>query len=183
MYQYTITRKIYENLWNDHQREDALISEQFLSSNSLRKCMEISLENLYVDIGASPVLPPLLCQPLFLNQQSGHSWHNLKTKNHKLRSKFWGGVMKFLRCDIVRKVMQQNNALRIWVRVKFWMTAWSSFTTIFWKHNLGYITIYTTKLTVKKLLFSPCHCYILNLKIVHNKSPKRYVPSLLHSHF
>ena len=68
-----------------------MISEQFLSTNSLRKCMEISLENLYVDIGASPVLPPLLCQPLFLNQQSGHSWHNLKTKNRKLRSKFYKG--------------------------------------------------------------------------------------------
>ena len=68
-----------------------MILEQFLSNNSLRKCMEISLENLYVNIRASPVPPPLLCQPLFLNQQSGHSWHNLKTKNRKLRSKFYKG--------------------------------------------------------------------------------------------
>ena len=29
-----------------------LISKQILSTNSLSKCMEISLENLYVDIGA-----------------------------------------------------------------------------------------------------------------------------------
>ena len=28
------------------------IFEQILSTNSVRKCMEISLENLYVDIGA-----------------------------------------------------------------------------------------------------------------------------------
>ena len=90
-YQYTIKRKKWENLRNDNQREDALILEQFLSNNSLRKCMEISLENLYVNIRASPVPPPLLCQPLFLNQQSGHSWHNLKTKNRKLRSTFYKG--------------------------------------------------------------------------------------------
>ena len=32
--------------------ETALIFKQILSTNSLRKCMEISLENLYVDIGA-----------------------------------------------------------------------------------------------------------------------------------
>ena len=30
----------------------ALIGKQILSTNSLSKCMEISLENLYVDIGA-----------------------------------------------------------------------------------------------------------------------------------
>ena len=29
----------------------ALISKQILSTNSLRKCIEISLENLYLDIG------------------------------------------------------------------------------------------------------------------------------------
>ena len=29
-----------------------LISKQILSANSLRKCMEISLQNLYLDIGA-----------------------------------------------------------------------------------------------------------------------------------
>ena len=32
--------------------ENALIFEQILSTNSERKCMEISLENLYVDLGA-----------------------------------------------------------------------------------------------------------------------------------
>ena len=30
----------------------ALISKRILSTNSLRKCMKISLENLYVDIVA-----------------------------------------------------------------------------------------------------------------------------------
>ena len=30
----------------------ALIDKQILSTNSLSKCMEISLENLYVGIGA-----------------------------------------------------------------------------------------------------------------------------------
>ena len=42
----------YVNLLNDHQRENGLIYYQILSTNSLRKCMEISLENLYVDTGA-----------------------------------------------------------------------------------------------------------------------------------
>ena len=37
--------------YNDHVRENALIFYQILSTNSLRKCIEISLENLYVDIG------------------------------------------------------------------------------------------------------------------------------------
>ena len=37
---------------NVHQRKNALIFYQILSINSLRKCMEISSENLYVDTGA-----------------------------------------------------------------------------------------------------------------------------------
>ena len=45
-----IKRKVYENEWS--LRENALIFEQILSTNSVRKCMEISLENLYVDSGA-----------------------------------------------------------------------------------------------------------------------------------
>ena len=36
----------------DHQRESALIFSEILSTYSLNKCIEISLENLYVDIGA-----------------------------------------------------------------------------------------------------------------------------------
>ena len=36
----------------DHLRENALLFYQILSTHSLRKCIEISLENLYVDIGA-----------------------------------------------------------------------------------------------------------------------------------
>ena len=35
----------------DHQRQNALIFYQILSTNSLRKCVDISLENLYMDIG------------------------------------------------------------------------------------------------------------------------------------
>ena len=34
------------------QEKNALIYYQLLSTNSVRKCMEISLENLYVDNGA-----------------------------------------------------------------------------------------------------------------------------------
>ena len=34
---------------NDHQRENALIFYQILFINSLRKCMEIGLENFYVE--------------------------------------------------------------------------------------------------------------------------------------
>ena len=33
-------------------KKKSLIFYQFLSTNSVRKCMEISLENLFVDIGA-----------------------------------------------------------------------------------------------------------------------------------
>ena len=35
-----------------HQRETNLIFYQIVSSNSLSKCFENSLENVYVDIGA-----------------------------------------------------------------------------------------------------------------------------------
>ena len=45
-----------QHTWNtkgyDHQRHNALIFYQILPTNSLRKCMEIRQENLYVDIGA-----------------------------------------------------------------------------------------------------------------------------------
>ena len=36
---------------NDHQMNNDLIFYQILSTNFLRKCIEISLENFYVDIG------------------------------------------------------------------------------------------------------------------------------------
>ena len=42
-------------LHNDHLKETALILKQILSTNSLRKCMEISLENLSGDIGITGV--------------------------------------------------------------------------------------------------------------------------------
>ena len=42
------------------QREKSLIFYQILSTNSLRKCIETSLENLYVDIGAKRVNNSLL---------------------------------------------------------------------------------------------------------------------------
>ena len=41
----------YENYYNDHQRENASIICQVLSINSLRKCVEINLENSYLDNG------------------------------------------------------------------------------------------------------------------------------------
>ena len=41
---------------NNHTKETFLILKQILSTNSLKKCMEISLENLHVDIGASRVI-------------------------------------------------------------------------------------------------------------------------------
>ena len=36
----------------DHRRENVLLFYQILSTHSLRKCLEISLENSYVDIAA-----------------------------------------------------------------------------------------------------------------------------------
>ena len=41
---------------HDHQTENASIFYQILSTDSLRKCMEICLENLCVDLGAVGVL-------------------------------------------------------------------------------------------------------------------------------
>ena len=51
-FQYTIKRKGNENYENNHLRENHIIFCQILSTNSLSKCMEISLENLNLDIGA-----------------------------------------------------------------------------------------------------------------------------------
>ena len=41
---------------NDHLKENALIFNQILSTDSLRKCMEIILENLHVDTGVQKVI-------------------------------------------------------------------------------------------------------------------------------
>lgn len=41
--------KYYENWQNDHQWQNILVINHILSSNSLRKCMEISIENLSVE--------------------------------------------------------------------------------------------------------------------------------------
>ena len=49
---YNVKRLGYENYLNDHQGESVLIFSQILSTYSLEKCIEISLENLLVDIGA-----------------------------------------------------------------------------------------------------------------------------------
>ena len=43
--QHIINRKGNENYWNDHLRENFMIFCQILSTNSLSKCIEISLEN------------------------------------------------------------------------------------------------------------------------------------------
>ena len=40
-----------ENYQNDHPRKNALILYEF-STNIFKKCMEMSLEDFYVDIGA-----------------------------------------------------------------------------------------------------------------------------------
>ena len=49
---YIINGKGYEDWLDDHQRRNALIFYHILPTNSLRNCIENSLENLYVDIGA-----------------------------------------------------------------------------------------------------------------------------------
>ena len=54
-YPYIVKRFGYENYQNDYQRENAWIFEQILSTHSLTKCMETSLENLFVDIGTKRV--------------------------------------------------------------------------------------------------------------------------------
>ena len=53
----------YRNFINDHLKKDALIYYQILSTNSLRKCMEINLENFYVDTGPKPGLTLLGALP------------------------------------------------------------------------------------------------------------------------
>ena len=50
-YSYIIKRKVHENQQNDQLSENALIFRQILSTSFSRKFMEISMENLYVDIG------------------------------------------------------------------------------------------------------------------------------------
>ena len=45
-------RKCQENELIEHQGESAVICQQILSTDSIRKSMEASVENLYVDIGA-----------------------------------------------------------------------------------------------------------------------------------
>ena len=50
--QHIINRKGNENYWNDHLRENFMIFCQILSTNSLSKCIEISLENLNLDVRA-----------------------------------------------------------------------------------------------------------------------------------
>ena len=43
---------MYENKLSDHKEKNLKIFYQILSSNSGRKCMEISMEDFYVDTGA-----------------------------------------------------------------------------------------------------------------------------------
>ena len=68
-------------LWEliDHLRENALIFYQILSTYSLWQCIEISLENLYVDIGAWRVNPIFFYQHLLV-----HHPHQTKTSLHHL---------------------------------------------------------------------------------------------------
>ena len=46
------------------QKEIALIFKQILLTDTVRKCMEISQANLYVDIRTLRVNPPGSCKPV-----------------------------------------------------------------------------------------------------------------------
>ena len=59
-----IKQKNWENLLTDRLRANALISYQILSTISLRKRMDISLKNLYVDNGVWRVKQPLPPTPI-----------------------------------------------------------------------------------------------------------------------
>ena len=51
-YNYKVKRKGYKNQLNDPRKGNVLIFYQILLTNSLRKGMEVSLENLKVGIGS-----------------------------------------------------------------------------------------------------------------------------------
>ena len=53
----------------DYQRENALIFYQILSTNSLRKSVDTSLENLYVDIGDLRVMGKQLLKAVFTSSR------------------------------------------------------------------------------------------------------------------
>ena len=48
---------------NDHLMENSLIFCQILPTDSLRKCMEISMENLYVVLGLNGFNARKSCDP------------------------------------------------------------------------------------------------------------------------
>ena len=84
-------RKAGENEWNDHQRENALIMFWILSTSSLRKCMEISLENLHTDIGDLRV--NTIRRWGFKETEAFLRWGS-KTSN-ELSKCLWNGVFQF----------------------------------------------------------------------------------------
>ena len=54
-YQYIIKRTGYENELNDHNKEINVIFQQILPANTVRKCIVISQENLFLNSRAQRV--------------------------------------------------------------------------------------------------------------------------------
>ena len=71
-----IKQKNWENLLTDRLRANALISYQILSTISLRKRMDISLKNLYVDNGVWRVKQPLPPTPIAVVSFANGDWND-----------------------------------------------------------------------------------------------------------
>ena len=65
----------------------ALISKQILLSNSLRKCMEISRENLYLDMAMSDLHKGGVPTRFFFFNQS--QFRNEMSQGHEIRCAKW----------------------------------------------------------------------------------------------
>ena len=72
-----------DNIWNGHQRRNALIFCQIVSMDSERKCMETSVENLYLDIGPYRVKGFLLYVELVHQFTTLQQWPRWFTMNKK----------------------------------------------------------------------------------------------------
>ena len=67
-FQYIVNRAGYEKKQNDHLEENALIFKQILSTNFLRKCMEISLDCIWISLKAR-VKTKIECPLLILSEK------------------------------------------------------------------------------------------------------------------
>ena len=72
-----------DNIWNGHQRRNALIFCQILSMDSERKCMETRVENLYLDIGPYRVKGFLFYVELVHQFTTSQQWPRWFTMNKK----------------------------------------------------------------------------------------------------